>query len=200
MSTEFTFLYDQAIESLARLHAFQSMQVNDLGRTDDVEGDVDYVAEMLVRRDLLIFSASTRNFAEACEAAKEMRATAVPTSELVNPPRAPFFIEGSQTITLYQALSRLLHSKTMMVCRSSGDYEYLLATSREHLLRMISSRRGLPAERTEPIIAIESEKDPRTYLRLRSIVIKSCEFFNRVSDRLAEEEQIILPREYRALH
>jgi hypothetical protein len=81
------FLYDQVVESLARLHAFWSMRVNDFATHGDVEEDIDGVADLLAKRDLLIFAASAGNFAEACKALGEMRSRTVRTSKLLSRPR-----------------------------------------------------------------------------------------------------------------
>jgi hypothetical protein len=193
------FLYDQVVESLTRLHAFWSMRVNDLATHEDVEEDIDGVADLLAKRDLLIFAASARNFAEACKALGEMRSRPVRTSKLLSPPVKPFFVEGLETITLYQALSRILHSSNIDICRSAIDYEFLVSSSSDELISMIDSRRGKAVENTEPIIAIRSEQDPPTLLRLRSVVLSSCDFLNRVSDRLRAEDQIYLQRHHREL-
>lgn len=193
------FLYDQVVESLARLHAFWSMRVNDLATHADVEEDIDGVADLLAKRDLLIFAASARNFAEACKALGEMRSRPVRISKILSPPVKPFFVEKLETITLYQTLSRILHSSSIDICRSAVDYEFFVSSSSDELIQMIDSRRGKVAENTEPLIAIRSEQDPMTLLRLRSIVLSSCDFLNRVSDRLSAEDQIHLQRHHRDL-
>jgi hypothetical protein len=162
MSSELYFLNDQVIESLSRLLGFSSMKERSLDGDDDVEDDVDKVAELLVRRDLLTFSASARNFAEACDGVMEMRAISVPICELLQAPvRDPFYAEGLATITLYQALSRILHSNSLGVLRSEFDYELKAATSSEGLLGAIGRRRTehKPLQ-TEPLIVITCEKDP----------------------------------------
>jgi hypothetical protein len=199
MSRELIFLYDQVIESLTRLHAFGSTRARDLGGGHDVEDDVDQVAELLFRRDLLVFAASTRNFAEACDAVKDMRARVIPLCKFLSPPTAPFFVETTETITLYQTLSRILHSAELRICRSADDFEHLLVSSTDELLLAIQKRRGKPAEPTEPVIFIRSEKDPLSLIRVRSLVLTTCDFLNAASDRLASEERVYLQRDYREL-
>ncbi|MGL3106583.1 hypothetical protein [Bradyrhizobium sp. BR 1432] len=130
-----------------------------MGGNNDIEEDVDNVAELLFRRDLLTFAASTRNFAEASAAVKEMRAIGVPTCKLLPPPVASFFAEGAETITLYQVLSRVLHSSSIEVLRSAEHYDYQAATSSEALLQMISQRVERKPERSEPLILLKGEKD-----------------------------------------
>ncbi|OCK60528.1 hypothetical protein [Bradyrhizobium sp. LMTR 3] len=200
MSSDVIFLYDQVIECISRLHAFCSVKERDLGADADVESDIDAVTELLARRDLLTFAASTRNFAEACKAVSDMRSIEVPTCKLLPPPvRPPFFIETEETITLYQTLSRILHSTAVTICRSVHDYEHLLVSSNEELLELIGQRRGKTLERSEPLILLESGKnDPFTLLRVRSIVLRSCAFLNNLSDRLSKD-RIFLQRDYRDL-
>ena len=57
------FLYDQAIEHIVRLHAFRSTKRGDLAGDGDVHDDVDHVADLLAKRDLLTFAERAR-FAE----------------------------------------------------------------------------------------------------------------------------------------
>jgi hypothetical protein len=200
MSSDLIFLYDQVIESLARLHGFSSMRAGDLGRSNDIEDDVDHVSELMAKRDLLTFSASTRNFAEASKAVGDMRSVAVPTCKLLPLPlAAPFFMEGSETITLYQALSRILHSSSIDILRSAEDYEYQLAHSHHAFFQMVADRAGQTITRTEPLILVVSENDTPTLLRVRSIVLRSCAFLNTVSNRLSHEDRIFLQRDYRDL-
>jgi hypothetical protein len=199
MSRELVFLYDQVIESLTRLHAFASTRARDLGGGHDVEDDVDQVAELLFRRDLLVFAASARNFAEACDAVRDMRTRVIPLCKLLSPPTWPFFVEETETITLYQALSRILHSAELRICRSADDFEHLLASSTDDLLLAIQKRRGRPVESTEPIILIRSEKDPLSLIRVRSLVLTTCDLLNAVSDRLSSESRIYLQRDYREI-
>jgi hypothetical protein len=199
MSRELVFLYDQVIESLTRLHAFASTRARDLGGGHDVEDDVDQVAELLFRRDLLVFAASARNFAEACDAVRDMRTRVIPLCKFLSPPTSPFFVEQTETITLYQALSRILHSAELRICRSADDFEHLLASSTDDLLLAIQKRRGRPVESTEPIILIRSEKDPLSLIRVRSLVLTTCDLLNAVSDRLSSESRIYLQRDYREI-
>lgn len=187
------------IETLARLHAFSSVRAGDLG-SNDVEDDIDHVAELMAKRDLLTFAASTRNFAEASKTVGDMRSIGVPTCKLLPPPlAAPFFAEGSETITLYQALSRILHSNSIDILRSAEDYEYRLAKSYEEFVQMVGRRAGQAIVRSEPLVLLESDNDPPTLLRYRSIVLRSCAFLNEVSDRLSDQDRIFLQRSYREL-
>jgi hypothetical protein len=105
MGSDIVFLYDQVIETLARLHAFSSVRAGDPG-SNDVEDDIDHVAELMAKRDLLTFAASARNFAEASKTVGDMRSIGMPTCKLLPPPpAAPFFAEGSETITCIKLLA-----------------------------------------------------------------------------------------------
>ncbi|MBI5260256.1 MAG: hypothetical protein HY852_00375 [Bradyrhizobium sp.] len=200
MSSDIVFLYDQVIEALVRLHAFSCMRVGELGGGNDTEEDIDHVAELIAKRDLLTFAASTRNFAEATKAVADMRSIGVPTCKLKPlPATAPFFAEGSETITLYQTLSRILHAGSIELLRSTADYEFQLASSDEEYLQMIGRRRGRATEKSEPLVLLRSEKDLPALLRLRSMILRTCAFLNVISDRLAEERSIYLQRDYRDL-
>ena len=67
------FLYDQSIEHIVRLHAYRCTKRGSFDESGDVEEDVDSVADLLAKRDLLIFSASLRNLAEAAKAVDKIR-------------------------------------------------------------------------------------------------------------------------------
>lgn len=58
-----------------------------MGEDGDVQDDVDGVADLLAKRDLLTFSASLRNFAEAAKAVQDMRQLRVSICKLIAPPQ-----------------------------------------------------------------------------------------------------------------
>jgi hypothetical protein len=195
---DITFLYDQLIESTARLHAFSS--TGNLRRINnhDVEDDVDAMIVLLARRDLLVFAASARNFAEACKASVEMRKIAVNTCIPLDPPQPPFFKETTSSISLYQALSRIIHSIELQVLQKDHDYALLVKTLDE-VLHWIDSRRFRERERSEPTILVKTEQDGSTLLRLGTLLSCTCDFLNPVLDRLAKEGRHFLKREDRSL-
>jgi hypothetical protein len=182
---------------MTRLHAFCSMKNGNFRTFGDIEDDIDHVVDLLTKRDLLVFAASTRNFAEAAESVDDMRTTFVATCTLLLPPAPPFFIEDSSSITLCQALSRIIHSNELRICRAANDYEFLLASSSDEFIRMVVRRHGKEAERSETLVMVRTERDPVTFLQLRSLLSSACDFMNKVSDHLSENDKIFLQREYR---
>ncbi|MDB5568569.1 MAG: hypothetical protein JWP84_5135 [Tardiphaga sp.] len=170
------FLYDQTIEHIVRLHAFRSMVRGDLSGNGDVHDDVDHVADLLAKRDLLTFAASLRNFAEAAKAVQSMRESPVKTVKLIYPPQAPFSMNDGKQISLYQALSRVIHSHTLRVCRSSFDF-WLIAAKSEEELYSAATQQITPSE---PLLIIQTEKDPVTAFSLRTLIDTSCGFLDAV--------------------
>jgi hypothetical protein len=187
------FLYDQAVEQIVRLHAFRSTKPSDIGGKGDVHDDVDHVAELLAKRDLLTFSASLRNFAEAAKATDQMRAAAFPTYMLVDPPVPPYFIENGGKVTLYQALSRVIHSHTLRICRTSLDF-FLFGPTTERQLFTAATQPQIP---TDTVLLIETERDPLTVITLRALIASSCDFLNLVSEVIQRTERVLLPRDFR---
>jgi hypothetical protein len=187
------FLYDQAIEHIVRLHAFRSTKRGDLAGDGDVHDDVDHVADLLAKRDLLTFAASLRNFAEAAKAIDKMRATRFATCKLTSPPSPPFFAEIGDQVTLYQALSRIIHSHTLTICRSSSDFCLLAARTEEELFS-VATRADIPSE---PLFVLQTERDPLTIISLRSLIETSCGFLHSVSENIQATQRLFLQRDYR---
>ncbi len=195
--TDIVFLYDQVTECIARLHAFSAVKPGTLPNASDIEDEIDNVAELLAKRDLLMLAASTRNFAEACSSVRLLRARSVPLCTLVVPPAAPFFVETSKRITLYQALSRLLHSTEIQICRMQGDYESLVVSSRDALIGLIVDRMGKPEVKSEPLIIVSTEQEPLSMFTPQALVTPICDFLSEASDDLRATARIHLPRDYR---
>jgi hypothetical protein len=187
------FLYDQAIEHIVRLHAFRSTKRGDLAGNGDVHDDVDHVADLLAKRDLLTFSASLRNFSEAAKSIDKMRAARFATCKLVAPPSPPYFVEIGDEITLYQALSRVIHSHNLSICRSSFDF-WLLAAKTEEELFSVATQDAVPSE---PLLVVQTERDPLTVISLRSLIETSCAFLESVSEDIQATKRIFLQRDYR---
>ena len=174
------FLYDQAIEHIVRLHGFRSSKRRDLGEGGDVQDDVDSVADLLAKRDLLTFSGSLRNFAEAAKAVQDMRQLRVSTCKLIAPPQPPYFVESGETLSLYQVLSQIIHSHTLSILRSSYDFCLLAAKTEEDLFSIPSQ----PIIESETILLVQTEQDPATAVGLRALIHVACSFLGPVSERL----------------
>ncbi|MFH1342122.1 MAG: hypothetical protein ABIL01_13120 [Pseudomonadota bacterium] len=173
------FLYDQAIEHIVRLHGFRSSKRRDLGG-GDVQDDVDSVADLLAKRDLLTFSASLRNFAEAAKAVQELRQLRISTCKVITPPRPPYFVESSETLSFYQVLSRIIHSHTLSILRSSYDFGFVAAKTDEDMFSVVSQ----PTIESETLLLMQTEQDPATAVALRALIQAACSFLGPVSERL----------------
>lgn len=174
------FLYDQAIEHIVRLHGFCSSKRRDLGIAGDVQDDVDSVADLLAKRDLLTFSASLRNFAEAAKAVQEIRQLRVSTCKLIAPPQPPYVVDSGETLSLYQVLSRIIHSHTVSILRSSYDFHLLVAKTEEELFSIPSQS----ITESETILLVQTEQDPVTIIALSTLIQIACCFLGPVSERL----------------
>lgn len=174
------FLYDQTIEHIARLHGFRSSKRGDLGERGDVQDDVDSVADLLARRDLLTFSASLRNFAEAAKAVQDLRQSRVSACKLIAPPQPPYFTESGETLSLYQVLSRSIHSHTLSILRSSYDFSLLLARTDQEFFSIPSQ----PVVESETLLLVQTEQDPLTLVTLRTLLQVACSFLGPLSERL----------------
>lgn len=111
MSSDLTFLYDQVLESLVRVHAYGRWV--DREDANEAAEDVDHMATLLARRDLLVLAASLRNFSELSRTSPQLRQESISLLETVVPVRPPFIQRargGKNSISLYSALSRILHS------------------------------------------------------------------------------------------
>ncbi|WP_375305086.1 hypothetical protein WI560_23640 [Bradyrhizobium sp. A11] len=181
------FLYDQAIEHIVRLHGFCSSRRRDLG-SGDVQDDVDSVADLLAKRDLLTFSASLRNFAEATKSVQDIRQLRVSTCKLIAPPQPPYFLDSGETLSLYQVLSRIIHSHTLSILRSSYDFRLLAAETDEQLFSIPAQ----PVVQSETLLMVQTEQDQATTVALRALLHIACSFLSPVSERLC-----IIQRDYR---
>src|SRR5205085_10075463 len=118
-----------------------------------VQDDVDSVADLLAKRDLLTFAASLRNFAEAGKAVQDMRQLRVSTCKLLGPPQPPYFVESGETHSLHQLLSRIIHSHTLSILRSSYDFYTLAARTDEELFSIPSQ----PIVEAETLLLVQTE-------------------------------------------
>ena len=174
------FLYDQTIEHLVRLHSFRCTKKDNFDEGGDVEDDVDHIADLLAKRDLLIFSASLRNLAEAAKAVEKMRELRLATCKLIVPPQPPYFIRSGETLSLYQALSRIIHSRAITICRSSVDFWLFIARTDDEILSTVTQ----PAFHSETLLLLQTERDPATAVDMKSLIQITCFFLNSVSEEL----------------
>lgn len=187
------FLYDQTIEQMARLHAFCGSSRGALSGSGDAQDDIDQVVDLLAKRDLLTFSASLRNFAESANTVQYMRTTYIDTRTLIHPPEPPFSLSDGKSLTLYQALSRIIHSRTLRICCTSFDFWLVTHKSEQELYSSVCE----PKIVVEPTLVVCTEHDPSTVLSLRDLIDTSCTFLNRTAETLAKNHGIYLSREYR---
>ena len=172
MSSEVYALYDQSLEFLTRLSGYVRWSSKCLGGF--VEEDVDHMAIALIRRDLLMFAATTRNLTEYTRSVSNMKEIRFKTS-IINPSLGEKMVEDGIYLNIYQALSRILHSEDttimlgispLMHSRSRDAYEnYLLLTK---------FRDKFYDEGT--LVGVRSEKEESTYFYLERL-LKSVAMF-----------------------
>ena len=196
---DIVFLYDQVIEHVVRLETFASVRGPADETHGDIRDDIDSVTLMLARRDLLVLAASMRNFIEITKGMKLAKATNITTSEIFISGGPPFFRDTKETITVYQCLSRVLHANYFRIFRDVSNYYSAVTTDpKEFFSRILAFERegGDTSSYEEPLIAISTEQDKVTMLRLKYVLTGVCEVLGKLSDELSEKK-IFLQRDYR---
>lgn len=168
MSADVVFLYDQVIEHLVRLRWLASSA--ELAIPDLVSEDIDHVAELLAKRDLLVFAASLRNFGEATSSIPSMRKFSARLSQ-ATPETVDFHREIEQTITLYGALSRILHAKYVTIVRLPE----LLLPFDEYAKTVADPSRKRKFLR-RPLVRLSTKRDGETLVMIDSVISMSCQY------------------------
>ena len=83
-------------------------------------------------------------------------------------------------LSLYQVLSRIIHSRAITVCRSSYDFLLLVARTDEDTFAAVTQ----PVFHSETLLFLQTERDPATAIELESLLQITCSFLNSVSDEL----------------
>jgi hypothetical protein len=199
---DLSFLYDQLREHMARLYAFCSIRSNLLDIEGDTEDEVDNIFVLLFRRDLLVFAATLRNFAESISLVENMKKIEVPDSEIDLEKDPPYFRDKKSSINFYSCISRILHSHNIQVHRTLMDY--ILATYSFDDLRIEKKiyeeekkhNFDSDVEVFEPLIEMETERDGKYLVSLRNI-LKSASLFLDAALKILEKENIFLLRSFR---
>ena len=176
MSSEIYSLYDQSLEYLTRLSAYAAWNSNCLGGF--IEEDIDHMAITLMRRDLLILAATARNFTEYTKSVNFMKSIRFKSS-ILKQSLGEDMLEDGAHLNLYQALSRVLHSKNtgiifginplMHIC-SNDEYTNYLITAE---FRNRYYNEGV-------MISVRSEKSKNTYFYLGRLLRNLAMFLHMV--------------------
>lgn len=76
--------------------------------------------------------------------------------------------------------SRIIHSHTLSILRSSYDFYTLAARTDEELFSIPSQ----PIVEAETLLLVQTEQDPLTVVELRALIHAACSFLGPVSERL----------------
>jgi hypothetical protein len=117
---QLAFSYDQIIEHLCRLYCFVSVGSDNIPYELDVE-DIETMFDLLARRDLPLFAATIRNFAEMTSSLSQMKEAKVKLSEIYISAGLPFFRHTKSSISLYSCVSRILHSHHVRLFRTTAN-------------------------------------------------------------------------------
>ena len=141
------FLYDQVLENFVRLQCFAAtVPEHKDGEFDD---DLDHIRDLLAKRDLLLFSATIRNFAESTETLPLMKVQSAGMSELFLSNGAPFHRDKRVgrpptlvKLNLYQMVSRVLHSRRLdILCRPAAFFHKMSRDSDEYVRLIVEHRK-----------------------------------------------------------
>lgn len=161
--------------------------------------DVDHVARLLARRDLLMLAASLRNFAEASRTVYQLRQQSVALLEPIIPPEPPFFraARGDKScVNLYSALSRILHS-AVTEFNSDGTVSigYLDEISLFDKYRLVNEIRKIKY-RDRMVIFIISKNDGESIIFVDEMIYSIEKYIDNVTEKF-EERSIYLNRTLR---
>ncbi len=197
------FLYDQALENLVRLKGFSVTA----SQTDDTEfgEDLEHMQELLAKRDLLTFSATTRNFAEATKTVALMKEKTAIMSELYLSSGVPFHRNKRAgappnfvTINLYQMVSRILHARNVKIMSDPCAFLVLMSTSRKHYVSLVSEYGKSLEKQIEPMIFLSTKDEPRNFVLVSRILEMAIAYFNGAITQL-EKDKIFIARAFRDL-
>ena len=196
------FLYDQILESIVRLRAL-SVETSD-DNNDDVSDDLDNVRELLVKRDLLVFAAAIRNFAEATNTVSTMKNISATLSELYLSSGWPFHRDlragrpsAPVQVNLHQAVSRILHAHSVDIL--SNQYAFLarIAPTTNEYARLVAEHHKSAEKNFEPVLFLSTKQEPINLLLLPRLIDMARSYLIEVLSRL-EKGEIYLARWFRA--
>ncbi len=197
------FLYDQALESLVRLKGFSiaASQLDDTEFSDDIR----HMQELLAKRDLLVFSATARNFAEATKTVHLMKGQSANMSELYLSAGVPFHRDiragkppHSVTINLHQMVSRILHAHNVEIMSNPIDFIVRMSSSTDEYFRRISEYGSSIEKPIEPMIFVSTKDERTNFVLVTRILRMAIAYFNDAISQL-EKDKILIARAFRDL-
>jgi hypothetical protein len=199
--SDLRFLYDQVLESFVRLQCFSVIAPGaDDGEFDE---DLDHMRDLLAKRDLLIFSATIRNFAESTKSLALMKAQSAETSELFLSSGAPFHRDKREgkpsapvTLNLSQIVSRVLHAHRVdILCRPHAFIAKLSRDSEEYF-KLITASRKTTKEFIEPLVFVSTAQEPESFILLYRLLESARAYLNGTISQL-EKGKIFITRTLR---
>ncbi len=195
------YLYDQILESFVRLKELSAVQNED--ESNEFTDDLEHMHELLAKRDLLIFAATLRNFAESTETANLMKTKPVTMSELYLSSGWPFHrdirstrAKNSKKPNLYQIVSRILHAHNIDILSSQYAMLARLSTTTDNYFALISEYANKQDRYVEPIILISTKDEPLSFVLLSRILGASQAYLNDTISKL-ENSKIYIARWFR---
>jgi len=189
------FLYDQILENLCRLDSVANYYRPEESDNEDgdVHDDISHVKELVAKRDLLIFSSSMRNFAEATTSITAMKKHSLRLSEKYLSIGPPYFRDSrKKEINLHQTVSRILHAHETRILQEPLDFVFETheGDSDTFYTRWMNERKHFPP-RLDPIVGVETEKEGRTFFKLRRLLATAIDYLDVQINDLAERRIFI---------
>lgn len=185
MSKEINALYDQSLEYLTRVSSCVCWNGGSSGGF--VEGEIDHMGEILLKRDLLIFAASMRNLTEACANVRELKSINLRLSTM-NHTIVGDMLSDSISINFYQAFSRILHSIETDVFFRINPLRHM-RSSDQFLNYQILSSYGKKCYPDGTVVIVNTEKETTTTFYLKRLVMASSIYLHKALEdpRLSEK-------------
>jgi hypothetical protein len=197
MTAELNFLYDQVLEGFSRLDCFSSSRKGydefERDGTDDVDEDIEHITGLLARRDLLVFAASLRNFAESTKSISLMKEQSLNLSEPYISNGPPFFRESKRKLNLHQAVSRILHSHQTDVLHDPFGFVSATFDGDDPVglyNKLVAEKPNFPA-RILPMITTRTEKEGVSFFALSSLINAAKNYTELEMDALSHERTFI---------
>jgi hypothetical protein len=188
---EINFLYDQVLELFVRLNSFCVATPHE--QKNEKGGNIDYeiylMSEALFKRDMLVFAASLRNFAEATKTTKAMKGHIVLLSEIYWSGGFPYNrdsnAKGADAINIYQTVSRILHASSLdilsdklSICTKIFSFNDAL-----HHAHEVNDKRVF-----SPLICVQTDKEPQTLFLLSRFLNASRIYIDSIIDHLGDQK------------
>ena len=198
---DLNFLYDQTIEYMARLYGFLSTAGDDWVESSETSEDIEHVAQLLVRRDLLLFAVTLRNFAESAFLTDYMKKMPVLDSEVFLAKGPPCFREKKSSVNLYRVTSRVLHSTNIRIHRRPEDYIILEHASdvAKYYVQIQEYKNKFDVadgKLFEPLLIVSTESDGSYHVSLRRL-LRVASIFLDFAYQVLEKKQLLYRKSFR---